>query len=90
MKGFVQDPQATLDYTIDWGPWLGDDTISTSSWTAESPMVIESGGESKTDDTTTLFLSGGLAGGNYIITNTINTIGGREDERSFKMKIRNR
>ena len=90
MKGFVQDPQATLDYTLDWAPWLGSDTINVSTWVADSPVVIESGSESQTDTTTTLFLSGGVHGSNYTITNTITTIGGRQDDRSFELRVRNR
>jgi len=88
MKGFVQDPQAILDYTINWAPWLGADTITLSTWVVESPMSSES--ESKTIDTTTIFLSGGEAGNNYIITNSVVTTGGRRDDRSFEMRIRNR
>ena len=36
MKGFVKDPDATLDYSFDWSPWLGTDTISTSQWFIDS------------------------------------------------------
>ncbi len=90
MKGFVQDPDAVLDYTIDWGPWLGSDTITLSNWVAESPMSIPGGSESNTSTTTTLFLEGGVDGDNYTITNNIVTLSGRKDDRSFKIRIRER
>lgn len=90
MKGFVKDPQAILDYSLDWGPWLDGDTISTSNWVVESPLVIESGTESFDSTTTVLFISGGTAGQTYLVTNTITTAGGRTDERSFELRIRNR
>jgi len=88
MKGFVQDPQAILDYTINWAPWLGDDTITLSTWVIESPMSSES--ESKTTTTTTIFVSGGDAGNNYVATNSVVTTGGRRDDRSIEFRIRNR
>ena len=90
MKGFVKDPNAILDYSFDWGPWLDSDTIDTSVWIVESPLVIESGTESNTDTITTLFISGGEAGETYTITNRITTDGGRLDDRSFEIRVRNR
>jgi len=90
MKGFVKDPQAILDYSLDWGPWLDGDTISTSNWVVASPLVIESGTESFDSTTTVLFISGGTAGQAYLVTNTITTAAGRTDERSFELRIRNR
>ena len=39
---FIKDPDAVLDYQADWSDWLGDDTISSSSW--------ESSGEELTID----------------------------------------
>lgn len=91
MKGFVKDPQAILDYTFDWGPWLGStDTITISTWVVESPIVSEGGGESKTDTTTTLFVSGGVHGNNYDVTNSITTLGGRKTDRSIELRVRNR
>ena len=89
-KGFVKDPQAILDYSLDWGPWLDGDTIATSNWVVESPLVIESASEVFTATTTTLFISGGDAGQSYSITNTITTAAGRTDERTLDLRIRNR
>jgi len=88
MKGFVKDPQAILDYTINWAPWLNGDTISTSAWTVDSPATSVS--ESKTTGTTTIFVSGGVAGSNYVLINSIVTAGGREDERSIELRVRDR
>jgi hypothetical protein len=88
MKAFVQDPQAILDYIIDWEPWLDGDTISTSVWVLDSPLVEVS--ESNTTTTTTIFISSGSVSVDYNVTNTVTTAGGRTDERSFKIKFRNR
>jgi hypothetical protein len=35
-------------------------------------------------------LKGGVAGQSYTITNHITTTGGREDDRSFKVKVKER
>ena len=88
MKGFVKDPNATLDYSFDWGPWLDTDTIDTSVWVVESPLVPTN----ETNDTTTtrVFLSGGTHGNKYLVTNRITTTGGLIDDRSFEIIVRNR
>jgi hypothetical protein len=78
---FYKDPDAVLDYQIDWSTWLGSDTISTSAWTVQSGLT--KGSDSKTDTTTTVWLSGGTAGQTYRVTNRIVTAGGRTDDRTF-------
>ena len=88
MKGFVQDPNATLDYTVDWNLWLDGDTISTSVWVVESPLVNEA--DSNTITTTNIFISGGVHGENYVLTNSISTVSGRSDDRSIELRVRNR
>jgi len=90
MKGFVKDPDATLDYSFDWSPWLGADTIVSSSWTAESGITIVSASESFTDTITTLFISGGTVGENYTLKNSITTNASRSDDRSIEIRIRER
>lgn len=90
MRSFVKDPQATLDYSIDWGPWLVADTITASTWVADSGITIVPASETFDDTTTRLFLSGGTAGQNYVLTNTITTTGSRIDERSIQINVRQR
>lgn len=91
MKGFIKDPDSILDYTFDWAPWLGPtDTITLSTWIVESPLVSESGGESQTPTTTTLFVSGGVHGTSYDVTNSITTLGGRKTDRTIELRVRNR
>ncbi len=89
MKGFVKDPQAVLDYSFDWGPWLSSDTISSSVWVAETGITAQSG-DSFTDTTTTVFIADGTHGQNYLLKNTVVTVGGRTDERTVEIRIRNR
>jgi len=91
MKGFVKDPQATLDYSFDWAPWLGIDTIVSSNWAvSNSGLSIVPASESFDDTTTTLFLTGGAVGETYEITNTITTNASRTDERTIQIKVRDR
>ena len=89
MKGYVKDPDAILDYVFDWGPWLDGDEITSSSWNVQSPLTNESA-DIPTISTTRIFLSGGVEGENYIVTNHITTQGGRIDERSMEIRVRQR
>lgn len=91
---FTKDPQAKKNYTLDWsgaapGPRLTDgDTITTSTWTV--PVGITEGDPSpatKTDTTTTIWLSGGTLGTVYKITNHVVTAQGIEDDWSFQVLI---
>ena len=86
------DPQETVDYSINWYNDLGDDTISTSTWTfdmnnADSALVKAT--PTKTDTTTTIWLSAGTSGAVYGIRNTITTAGSRTFERTAKITVRN-
>ncbi len=85
---FTKDPQATLDYQVDWSDWLGADTIATSTWTV--PTGLTKTDESKTDTSATVWLSGGTAGQIYTVMNHIVTVGGRTDERSFRVFVQDR
>lgn len=84
MKKFHKDPNATLDYSINWEDWLAGDTITVSNWTATAGITIESA--SNTTTLASVWLSGGTARDNYTITNAITTAGGRIDDRSISIK----
>lgn len=90
MTSFIKDPDAVLDFTRNWSAWLAevDDTIETSSWTV--PDGIEKTNESHTDTTATIWLAGGEVDSTYQLTNRITTAGGRTDERTFSVEIRQR
>lgn len=86
---FVKDPNAVIDYKIDWSAWLtaaDDDTISTSTWIVPSGITKDS--DSKTTTTATVWLSGGTAGEDYAITNRIVTAGGRTEDRTIRIMVR--
>lgn len=85
---FIHDPDAVLDYEIDWSAWLGTDTISSSTWTVPSGLTEDS--STNTTTTATIWLSGGTAGTRYEVTNHIVTAGGREEDRTIQIVVRER
>jgi hypothetical protein len=92
MKGFIKDPDATLDYAFDWGPWLDGDVLNGSDWYVDSGTLTKVGGGESWDAAglTRCYVQGGTAGENCTIRNRVTTLGGRTDERSIEIRIRNR
>lgn len=92
MTTFVKDPDAELDYTRDWSDWLTavGDTIDTSTWIVPEGLEIGEAGETNDDTTATIWLKGGIVDVEYEVTNRITTAGGRTDDRTFKVVIRQR
>lgn len=88
MRRFEKDPNAVLDYEIDWSTWLGTDTISSSSWTVDAGITEDS--DTSTTTTSTVWLSGGTAGKTYTVTNRIATAAGRTDDRSIEIIVRDK
>lgn len=84
---FKKDPNAVLDYTFDWGPYLTPlgDTISTATWVLSTGLTKVS--QSNTTTTATAFVSGGTVGETATLTCRIVTNGGRTDDRSISLKI---
>ncbi len=81
LEKFTKDPDAILDYMIDWSAWLVDDKISVSTWVADTGLTVDS--DTFTNSTTTVWLSGGTALSRYEIINHITTEAGREDDRTI-------
>lgn len=88
MTTFLKDPDAVLDYQLDWSDWLDSDTISTSEWIV--PAGITNDSDTETTTTTTIWLSGGTAGTIYSLVNRIVTAGGRTQDQTIKIKCRER
>lgn len=89
MTTFLKDPDAVLDYSVDWSKWLAGDQIETSTWFVSDP-TIEVANDSNTATRTTVWISGGRAGESYTVTNRVATSGGRTDDRSFGIQVQNR
>jgi len=85
---FVKDPDAILDYIVDWINWLCSDTIATGTWTV--PTGITKVSNSITDTEAIVWLSGGTAGHSYDLTCRIITAGGRVDDRTISILVRHK
>jgi hypothetical protein len=81
-----KDPNAVLDYIIDWTDWLNGDTITDSAWIVPTGITKES--ENFTDEKTTIWISGGTAGTTYLVINRITTGSGRINDQSFKIYLK--
>ena len=87
---FTKDPDAILDYSVEWSPWLAGDEISSSAWLLEEGAQLEIVSDSKTATSATVWLRGGQKGSAYLVTCRIVTVGGRTDDRSFYVKVEDR
>jgi hypothetical protein len=93
MTLLLKDPEAMLDYSIDWGAdYLTGDVLTESSWTVGP---AEAGGVSIISSrfdllTSTVEVGGGRAGRIYRLTNHVVTAEGREDSRSIMLRVEKR
>lgn len=97
----IKDSDAVLDYAFNWASedgtndgsssdkgWLQGDTISSYTITAESGITVDS--DSNTTKIVIVWLSGGTAGKVYDVACEVVTAGGRTDERTMKIRVKNR
>ena len=89
-KKFVvnKDAQATLDYTWDWTDYLTaiGDVIQTATVTSNGGVSVAT--QSVVSGTKVVaFIAGGTVGKQHSATCTINTVGGRVDERTIFFNI---
>lgn len=85
-QSFVKDPDAILDYYVDWGPWLGGDTLVTSTWSTTSSVVLSQ--DEILGTLTRIWVSGGVVGEAVELVNHIVTAEGRADDRTVVVIIR--
>lgn len=84
---FIKDPDAVLDYTLDWSNWLSEtDSIIYSFFFVPENITKESSSYSSTQ--TTVWLSGGIAANEYKIVNRITTLEGRTEERTITISCK--
>jgi hypothetical protein len=87
-KPYIKDPNAVLDYVVNWATFLGVDTIASDSWIV--PSGITSVLETNTTTTSTIWLSGGTLNSKYRLTNRVVTAGGRTDDRSIYVLVKDK
>jgi hypothetical protein len=86
----TKDPNAVLDYTFDWTLWLDDitDSISTHTIVPETGIVCDS--STISGKTVIAWISGGTDGTTYRVACRIVTTGGRTEDRSIFIKVKER
>lgn len=88
---YIKDPDATLKYKFDWSSWLATgETISSQVITAETGITADSGTITDTNTSVTVVLSGGTVGAVYDVACKITTSNSQIDERTIKIKCRQR
>ena len=93
MTLLLKDPEASLDYAVDWGAeYLTGDTLVQSDW---SVTPVEIGGlavvESRFDAAVaTATAAGGVAGHLYQLTNHVVLSSGLTDSRSIVLRVEDR
>jgi hypothetical protein len=92
MSFYLKDPQAIVDYAIDWALYLDGKAIVASAW---SVAPAEAGGvavaEASFDPTRTAARAGGgLAGHVYRLANQVTLSDGSSDERSLTLRVEQR
>lgn len=94
IRTFAKDPDAVLDFYLDWTPWLDSDEemIVASRWRIERPndTLRIAARSTFTHFETKVVLAGGTPGQTYIVTNHVTTLLGREEERSLGIAVQQR
>ncbi len=87
MADNVKDPDALLDYTVDWSAWLAssNDFIVSANFSAQAGVEVVA--SLATSTLHTFWLSGGTVGIEYRITSRITTNGGRVNEQTYVVAI---
>jgi hypothetical protein len=83
----AKTPTEVKDYGVNWAPYLGTGvTIATSDW--EVPAGITEDSSDIDALATVVRLSGGTAGTDYTLTNTIVTSAGETLVRAIEVRVR--
>lgn len=92
----VKDPDATLDYSIDWssGYLESGETLLSSAWivspTEVGGLEVVDGSAQFSGGAATVFVRGGVLGHTYDLTNRISSTSGRVDDRTITILVQNR
>jgi hypothetical protein len=93
MTLLLKDPDAVLDYSVDWGAeYLGDDLLAESSWSVEpdEPGGVTIAGSNFDATTSIVKAAGGASGNVYRLINEVVTASGRIDTRSIVLRVEKR
>jgi len=84
-----QHPGDELDHAVEFGTWLGDDTLSTLAVTIDSGITLGSSAKAPAISGTdvVLWLSGGASGTTYDGEVTVTTAGLRTKVQAFRVAV---
>jgi hypothetical protein len=89
MASFTKDPDAILDYLVDWEDWLATgDYIVSAATSVQSGLTLTT--QAFTSTQHTIWLSGGTKGTDYTVTSRVWTNDGRKDDRSIRIRVKER
>lgn len=84
-----QSTAARLDYSEDWSDLIsGNDSILSSEWSDDSNNALVLEGSVIAGTITSVWISGGVGGKTYRISNVVTTAQGRRDARYFSLTIK--
>lgn len=85
----IKDPNAVLDYTVDFTDWL---TVAQDTIASHTVATVGCTKQSSTNDTTkvVVWIAGGTTGTPASATVHITTAAGRIDDRTIYFKIKER
>ena len=92
MSFYLTDPDARVDYAIDWALYLDGQTILASAWSVDPD---EDGGIAVDEASfetarTAARLSGGIVGRSYWVSNLVTLSDGSADARSLILRVEER
>ena len=94
MTLLLKDPDAVLDYSIDWGAeyLLGTDLIADSQWSVvpDEPDGVSVAGSDFDATTSTVKAADGSPGRIYRLVNEVVLDSGRIDSRSIVLRVEKR
>jgi hypothetical protein len=93
MTLLLKDPEAVLDYSVDWGAeYLGGDLIADSHWSVEpdEPGGLTVVGNDFDASIAIVNAGGGVAGRLYRLINDVALQSGRVDRRSIMLRVEKR
>lgn len=93
MTVMLKDPEAALEYAVDWGAdYLFDDMLLDSSWTVtpDEPGGVSVVSSSFGPKIATVKAGGGIAGHVYRLTNRVVLSSGMSDDRSIVLRVEER
>lgn len=83
-----KDPGAKLDFGFQWSIWPDNDEIEESVWIV--PDGLAQHDTSLSDRLAKIWLSGGVLGSVYPVINRVTTAGGRHEDKTIHLRIRER